>query len=362
MARTSYFVAASGPAVSDLATGGLTAQDLADMLVGGGASVSVSNVTYSGANVAAGAFTGGASSIGFDNGIVLGSGRVLDTAGPNLAEDTGTSNAAGGDAQLSQLSGGTSLDAAVLEFDFVPTAPVLTFEYVFGSDEYNEFANTQFNDVFGFFLNGTNVALLPGTNTPVSINTVNGGNPENGTGPQNQQFFRNNPPSANGGPIDTSMDGLTVVLSVSAMVQPGVTNHIKLAISDVADRTRDSNVFIRAASFQAVTPTASSTATSTMTSTPSATTTPTSTVPTTTPTSTVSTPTSTATPSATLLPTDTATPTLGPTSTLGPTATATGTFTAGPTATATATATPIPSATPSATPTRTVSPTATACP
>ncbi len=112
--------------------------------------------------------------------------------------------------------------------------------------------NTSFNDVFGFFLevNGvkTNVAVVPGTNTPVSINNVNGGNPL-GTGASNPDLYINNDLSDGGGDIDTEMDGLTVVLPVEASVIPGEVNHIKLAIADAGDTILDSNVFIKASSF-----------------------------------------------------------------------------------------------------------------
>src|SRR5262249_36262721 len=134
-----------------------------------------------------------------------------------------------------------TLDATVLEFDFVPSFSTLTFRYVFSSEEYNEYANSDYNDTFAFFVNGVNRALIPDTNTPVSINTINGGEPF-GTDSQNPQFFRNNEIDTDGGPtIDTEMDGLTIVLTVTAPVNPNVTNHIKLAIADGQDDDFDSN-------------------------------------------------------------------------------------------------------------------------
>src|SRR3990170_6855974 len=154
---------------------GLTPEDLVGDLVGGG--ISISNVTYSGADTAAGRFGGGAGIVGFDAGIILSSGNIADVVGPNTLDDVTTDNSATGDADLDALSGFTTFDAAILEFDFVPAATPLTFEYVFTSDEYNEFVNTEFNDVFAFFVNGVNCATVPATADPVSINTINNGNP-----------------------------------------------------------------------------------------------------------------------------------------------------------------------------------------
>ncbi|MFN2502349.1 MAG: choice-of-anchor L domain-containing protein [Pyrinomonadaceae bacterium] len=238
--------AAAGLVVTDMST--QTPASLVQKIVGN--NVPFSNVTYRGAPVASGSFTGGTGIIGFEQGILLTSGDVRNVVGPNIDDGKTGVNGTAGDTSLNAIipEGAATMDAAVLEFDFVPSTNTISFQYVFASDEYNEFANTQFNDVFGFFLNGTNVALLPGTTTAVSINTVNGGNPF-GTDAKNPQFFRNNDLDDGGGSINTEMDGLTVVLNVQANVIPNQTNHIKLAIADVSDLVLDSAVFIRGGSF-----------------------------------------------------------------------------------------------------------------
>ncbi|MBI1765068.1 MAG: choice-of-anchor L domain-containing protein [Acidobacteria bacterium] len=219
---------------------------LAQAILGSG--VTVSNVQYRGNAISAGTFTGGANSIGFDSGIVLGNGDVRLVPGPNRFDDVTAENNLGGDSDLSALVPGFPLfDATVLEFDFVPSSSTLLFQYVFTSEEYNEFANDDFNDVFGFFVNGRNVALIPGTNVAVAINNVNGGNPL-GTNAQRPQFYINNDLNDGGGSINTEMDGLTIVLSVQANVTPGQVNHLKLAIADGGDASLDSNVFIKATS------------------------------------------------------------------------------------------------------------------
>jgi hypothetical protein len=233
--------------VQDL-TGVLTPNDLANALAGEG--VTVSNVTYVGADVAAGGFSGGTGIIGFEEGMILGSGSVVDVVGPNTSDGVTTNNGTAGDADLDALSGFVTEDAAVLEFDFVPSAGQIFFRFVFASDEYNEYVNTQYNDVFAFFINGTNCATVDGE--PISINTINNGNPYNTDPRSNPDLYRNNDLDDGGGAIDTEMDGLTVVLTCGAVVNAGVTNHMKLAIADASDSSLDSNVFIEAGSLTTI--------------------------------------------------------------------------------------------------------------
>ena len=232
---------------------GLSPTDVVQNLVGAG--VSVFNVTFNGAPVAAGTFSGGTAVLGFDSGVMLGSGDIASIVGPNMLDDTSTAHALPGDPDLDGLVPGyTTFDAAVLEFDFqCSTVPAIAFEFVFASEEYNEYVDSQFNDVFGFFLNGQNIALIPTTTTPVAINNVNCGNPYSPGGGSNCSFFYNNdcsdipPGTFPCASIDTEMDGLTHVFLASSSVLSG-TNHIKLAIADAGDQVLDSNVFIKGAS------------------------------------------------------------------------------------------------------------------
>lgn len=237
-------------------TSGLTPANLVTALLGTG--VSVSNVTYTGANVAAGTFSGGTGIIGFNSGIILSSGDISFVPGPNTQDDVSGVNAGLGDPDLDLLIPGyITYDACVLEFDFQCTGTqIIQFQYVFTSEEYNEWVNSPFNDVFGFFLNGNNIALIPGSGgTPVSINNLNCDNPFNPPLGSFCNLFVNNrcadiPPGTFpcAGARDTQMDGLTVVLTATAVLNPGI-NHIKLAVADAGDQVLDSNVFIQGQSF-----------------------------------------------------------------------------------------------------------------
>ena len=239
--------AGTGLSTTDLGT--ITSQELAEELLGD--TVTISNVVFSGDNLQGGLFTGGTGIIGFEEGIVLSSGNVASVTGPvNTLSNTTTNFARPGDSDLTQLTGDQTFDAATLEFDFVcNTSTTVSFQFVFASEEYNEFV-FDFNDSFALFLNGQNIALVPGTTDPVTIDTVNCG-----TGGPNGvncgQFIDNDCETiANGFPctnVETEMNGLTLVFSAVGALQPG-TNHLKIAIADALDHELDSVVFVRASS------------------------------------------------------------------------------------------------------------------
>lgn len=231
---------------------GLTPLYLARVLAGSG--VEISNVSYSGAPVAAGLFSGGDEIVGFESGVVLGTGRIASVKGPNKVVDATTDNGTPGDSLLDLLagSGNPTMDAAILSFDFVPHGSSITLEYVFASEEYNDYVNTGYNDVFAFYVNGKNCAVVGRPALPVSINTINNGNPFGIPPVSHPELYRNNDIDSNGGAtIATEMDGLTMVLTCTARVRPGVRNHMRLAIADAGDPAYDSNVFLRAGSLEA---------------------------------------------------------------------------------------------------------------
>ncbi len=248
-----------------------------------GLGVNYFNVNYTGTAWSAGTFTGGNGIIGFNSGIILSNGNAASVVGPS---GSGTSNCNNENPEenqeLANLAGvavSDIFDVTVLSFDFVPAFNNVTFQYVFASSEYNQYVGSEYNDVFAFFLNGNapadDVAVLPGTSTIIDVNNVNVCT--------NSSYYINNTsqpttfcnitlPSAN---LNTTMSGLTTVLTVNAPVNTGVTNTMELAICDVGDCNLDSNVFIQAGSFSSgptATPTSSPTPTPTVT--PTATDTP----------------------------------------------------------------------------------------
>ena len=219
------------------------------------------SVSYTGSDVASGAFAGGAGILDsregaaqpFAGGIVLTNGAAANVIGPNDDDAKSQVNGLPGSPLLDKIVRGGSLDASTLTFQFVPTVNVIQLRYVFASEEYNTYVGTPFSDVFGFFVNGVDYARVPGTGTPlagtgqtVSVNSIND--------QVNSQYYVDNSftPAGGFGHLNTQMNGLTRVLTMMAPVQAGQVNTITLTIADTIDPQVDSAVFLQAGSLHAV--------------------------------------------------------------------------------------------------------------
>lgn len=242
-----------------------------------GAGVAITNVQYNGGSAAVsmpqvGQFDNlpSGADVGLSEGMILGSGDITLASQPNTSGGSslgGTGNS-GSDADLQSITLSQIYDECIVEFDFVPDGDSINFNYVFASEEYDEYVCGTVNDAFGFFLSGPNplggsyvaqnIALIPDptvwpaisyTSTPVSINTVNLGvagfagtaatcaaiDPAWTT---YNIFYTQN--------LGTNYeyDGRTIVLPVRVPVICGQTYHIKLAIGDGGDSAFDSGVFL----------------------------------------------------------------------------------------------------------------------
>ncbi|GAB4251585.1 MAG: hypothetical protein Kow0079_05650 [Vicingaceae bacterium] len=244
-----------------------------------GSNVSVSNITVNGApanvvNPQVGEFTDPTSSIGLPNGMIIGTGDVTLASQPNIGggSSLGGTGLSGSDPDLSAIVSPNGIyDELIIEFDFVPIGDTIMFNYIFASEEYEEYVCSGYNDVFGFFLTGNNPAggtyvsqnialvpdpLTPGafTTTPVAINTVNPGVAGSFGTASNCSSLDPNWASYNvfyqtNTGTNYEYDGRTVPLPVVAAVYCGQTYHIKIAIADAGDAQFDSGVFLEAGSF-----------------------------------------------------------------------------------------------------------------
>lgn len=250
-----------------------TAEYLVDsLLLGEG--VIATNHAFQGNPLQIGFFNGVNSNIGLDSGIVISTGDINEVV-PGIFGSFITNDSTNQDlldlansvpALIGQDFTVTSAnDVAILEFDFVPVSSYMSFRYVFASDEYFGFENTQFNDVFGFFISGPNIVGpysspvdFPngsiniatftsvegnsfGTNLPITISSINND--------YNSSFFVSNQNNGTNTVNPFGADGFTIVMTAQAQVVCGQTYHIRLAIADGVDHGFSSFVFLDAGSF-----------------------------------------------------------------------------------------------------------------
>lgn len=227
----------------------------------GSPDVDVSNISFTGANSSLGYFSYPNGKLRMNDGLLMTTGSVFGTRGPNNSPIMGADHNRPGNDELTRMAGKTTYDATVLEFDFVPVSDKVEFKYIFASEEYLEYVNRGFNDVFGFFLSGSgipgtvNLAVLPETDEIVSVNSINDR--------KNAQYFIDNgstlDPRDKVGAYRSKIydnqlqwDGFTTVLTASHKVVPYQKYHIKLAIADAGDGVVDSGVYLKAKSFRSV--------------------------------------------------------------------------------------------------------------
>ncbi|WDF46805.1 choice-of-anchor L domain-containing protein [Chryseobacterium sp. KACC 21268] len=198
----------------------------------------------------------------FDEGIILSTGKVSLAPGPNDNVQSEYFSRWDGDIDLSEMlmTAGMNTNnvrnATYLEFDFISNqSDVISFDYMFLSEEYRS-SNCYFSDVFAFLIKKAdnteyyrNIALVPGTNIPVTSTTVSGITCNNQDG--HPAFFGNYNPDISGSTSATNFNGQTKVLKAIATVEKGVKYHIKLVIADHGDKDGifDSAVFLKAGSF-----------------------------------------------------------------------------------------------------------------
>jgi hypothetical protein len=266
----------------------IDAQQATQLLLGNSSGVQIFNPQFTGDYRQLGYFTNAGNHIEINEGIILSTGDARisqlhnrkwpppcnynngylnDGTVLNVGHIFGAEVSVGSslnDDDLKELATGSIYSPAVLEFDFIPNAEGTSFEFIFASDEYNEFVGTNYNDVFGFFIsgpgingpflnNGINLALVNNTD-PISINTIN-----NLT---NAQYFIENrcagpytgpPANSNCFPCpepEFQYDGFTRKLTVLINnLECTELYHIRLAISNVSDDKYGSAVFIKAGSF-----------------------------------------------------------------------------------------------------------------
>ena len=252
---------AAGSLSAQLSVSSAAAATMVNELVAGDGTVEINpaSISFTGGNNMRGLFDGANSNIGFQKGVIMSTGSIDNALGPN--DDNGYNGGGNfelaGNSLLNSLTNGTqTFDAATLRFQFRILGDYIKFRYVFASEEYNEFVCSPFNDAFAFFISGPgisgmeNLALVPGTNTPVSINTINNGNVgASGSVNNNPCILSNSSLFRPNNQNSVQFDGFTKPLVAErGGLSSCVWYTLTLVIADVSDSEYDSAVFLESGS------------------------------------------------------------------------------------------------------------------
>jgi len=222
----------------------------------------ITRVSYTGAKESLGLFTTSLKyNDFFTKGIIMSSGSVWNAPGPNDSRSKSYKTHMPGDNDIDPLSKGKTYDAAVLNIDFISLTDSIAFRFLFASEEYPEYVYYGVNDMFAFFLINDsfsvkkNLALLPKSNKPVSIDNVNS--------TRNRQYYIENAVwdrdnilkwrknlAAGELAFAFQYDGFSTLLHAGSKVVPFQPYRLKMVIADVGDNIYDSSVFLEAGSFK----------------------------------------------------------------------------------------------------------------
>jgi gliding motility-associated-like protein len=203
-------------------------------------------------------FNNNASAFPIKEGVIIRNGIAKYTEGKYTGNNLSSqlNNNSDFDLQKISNSAGQNIpisDVAYLEFDFVPLSNKFSFDFLFASNEYGNF-QCGFSDVFAFLLTDldskitTNLAIIPGTEDPVSVKNIRDTKYNSSCASVNSNLFSTYTPT-NPSLSNLNMRGFTQVLKASAVVIPNHAYRIRLVIGDANDSNYDSAVFLSSGSF-----------------------------------------------------------------------------------------------------------------
>jgi hypothetical protein len=195
--------------------------------------------------------------LGMKSGLVLSTGKIESAFDPNYNNSTTTifNKAKAFDSNLQKLLdsyngelGQNYYDLTTIEFDLIIESETLVFNFVFASEEYPEYVDSGYSDIFAFFLSGPTIVdtinLAKIDNKPISVATINAN--------KNSDQYKSNgtgtTPSINN---EIQYDGLTTKIQIQHSISPHKVYHLKILIADIRDALYDSAVFIENESLSA---------------------------------------------------------------------------------------------------------------
>lgn len=223
-----HYTTLTSPDAGNVAAQALLADDSGIVLQG--------NALLSAAATSAALYDGTSTDLGIGHGLVMTSGTLGGFY--NTSAGYGVDNGRAGDAALNQVVNTVfttaSYDASFLEFSFTLAEGVdansVSFDIVFGSDEFPEWVDS-YVDTAAVWVNGTNYAMFNHDQlSPLSVvhQNVNAG------------YFINN----TDGHLGTEYDGVSRLLRITAPIEAGATNTIRIAIADTGDHILDSAIYV----------------------------------------------------------------------------------------------------------------------
>jgi len=186
-----------------------------------------------------GTFTYSGTNVGISKGVILTTGSVSDVANPQTFFCSVANGNNYADPDLTSIVSNARFDVSTLEFVFQVTDPAarsITFNSVFGSEEYPQYVGSTYNDIVKIFISGPKPCggnYVKQNICNVTINTYNAGS-------NASQFVANyslNYP-------DIAWGGYTTKISNTFDVVPCQTYTVKIAVADAGDGILDSGVLI----------------------------------------------------------------------------------------------------------------------
>ncbi|UOK41174.1 MULTISPECIES: T9SS type B sorting domain-containing protein [Flavobacterium] len=193
-------------------------------------------------------FNANSSGFPLGHGLIISTGKASSAVGPNTTLLSQGPTNWPGDSDLERAIGeNNTVNATIVEFDFVSVTNYVSFNYIFSSEQYlSNPKSNQCNSSDGFALlikknsspNYKNLGVVPKTTIPVKVTTVRG----SGTTcpPANAEYFD----AFNGRIYPTNFNGQTQIMNAEADIEPGISYHVKLVIADQANNLYDSAIFI----------------------------------------------------------------------------------------------------------------------
>ncbi|MBT6486165.1 MAG: hypothetical protein HOK71_16080, partial [Planctomycetaceae bacterium] len=205
-----------------------------------------------GDSLSMGVFTNGSDSgLPMNSGLLFTSGKVVDAIGPNDRPDTSTDWNNPGHELLDDLTGMATNDASGLEIIFSPKENVwLSFDHLFGSEEFDEYVGSEYNDGAGIFLatmklpskdpsfdefipDAQNIAEILGGIIP-TVNTLAG---VDANGNVSGKAYD---PNHIDGDMNWEYDGSSVLTTSGVQLQSGRIYYVGMMVADASDGIFDS--------------------------------------------------------------------------------------------------------------------------